>query len=544
MTAIKGQNRIHSRSPFFINCVPTGGQTISSATLTLKVQTGSRSAAVTSMTDLATYNLSSTNPIDNIIVFDIASIIADYFTHDNDQYNLTSVTYANQKQVAFVYWDKRVIDTGGSTDTSGYYVVTDGYGTFKEGVNWQPVTDATGNYGNPAWSPTVAKGTDRTIMATQCYRQISEDSYAFLPIYMGEFDENNTSAATLATVMFGEGEAWKTWTNGNTSQKHTYGIDASDDRLTDVRQGVVYIPVGKKNMGANWKSGYDYLRVGHLIDRSQTAAGKEKVTVYPEPADCTSVSGGATVEIAMGGLTAASLDPDAGDVYVWSIDAFTDCAVSYPATDVSASYVSYDGEILSLSIPIANQSMVDCFCNTLVEVGSTLADLPIQEQSNNIALVNDNPVIRYEIICEPKYNVVDAFFINKWGAWDCFTFLKASTERLSVSQQSYKKNIAYVDSNAYTYDSSQNTRQRYNVNGKRSITLNTGYVGESFNLLLEEMLLSEKMYLIVTDINGDEQVVPVNPSTTQVEMRRHVNESLINYTLDFEYANDQIQNIV
>ena len=52
------------------------------------------------------------------------------------------------------------------------------------------------------------------------------------------------------------------------------------------------------------------------------------------------------------------------------------------------------------------------------------------------------------------------------------------------------------------------------------------------------------MYLIVTDINGDEQVVPVNPSTTQVEMRRHVNESLINYTLDFEYANDQIQNIV
>jgi hypothetical protein len=544
MTAIKGQNRIHSRSPFFINCVPSGGQTISSATLTLKVQTGSRSAAVTSMTDLATYNLSSTNPIDNIIVFDIAPIIADYFTHDNDQYNLTSVTYANQKQVAFVYWDKRVTDTGGSTDTSGYYVVTDGYGTFKEGVNWQPVTDATGNYGNPAWSPATAKRTERTIAATDCYRQMGESSYAILPIYMGEFDVAATDSSTFARVMFGAGEAWKTYSQGNNVQIYDWQIGDSDSRLADVRQGLAYVPIGYNNMGANWISGYDYLRVGHMIDRSETASGSETTDIAIQVSDATSVLSGANAVLTNASIAENALNPSPGESYIWTINAFVDCGVSWPQTDVTASYQSYDGTALTVSIPAAQQALVDCFCNTAVEVASTIYAVPIVETSNDIAIINDNPVIRYEIICEPKYNVVDAFFINKWGAWDCFTFLKASTERLSVSQQSYKKNIAYVDSNAYTYDSSQNTRQRYNVNGKRSITLNTGYVGESFNLLLEEMLLSEKMYLIVTDINGDEQVVPVNPSTTQVEMRRHVNESLINYTLDFEYAYDQINNVV
>jgi hypothetical protein len=80
---------------------------------------------------------------------------------------------------------------------------------------------------------------------------------------------------------------------------------------------------------------------------------------------------------------------------------------------------------------------------------------------------------------------------------------------------------------------------QYNKNGYKSITVNTGFVNESFNLLLEEMMLSEKMYLIIDDV-----VEPVNLNTSSVEFKTSVNDKTINYTLDFDFAYDQLNNIV
>lgn len=544
MTAIKGQNRIHSRSPWVFNCAPQGGQTITSATLDITIQKGSRSAAVTSMTDMATFSLSSSNAVSGIIPFDVSPLISDYFKHTAGTYDNTSVTYANEEQLFFVLWEKTVVDTGGSTDTSGYYVSMDGYSEWQEGSNYAPVTTATGNYGSPAWSPATAKRTERTIAATDCYRQMGESSYAILPIYMGEFDVAATDSSTFARVMFGAGEAWKTYSQGNNTQIYDWQIGDSDSRLADVRQGLAYVPIGYNNMGANWISGYDYLRVGHMIDRSETASGSETTDIAIQVSDATSVALGANAVLTNAYINENAISPSPGESYIWTINAFVDCAVSWPQTDVTASYQSYDGTALTVSIPAAQQSLVDCFCNTAVEVASTIYAVPIVETSNDIAIINDNPVLRYEIVCEPKYNVVDAFFINKWGAWDCFSFLKASKESMSVSSKSYKKNVREVTSQVYTYDTTDSATKRYNTNGRRSISVNTGFVSESFELLLKEMLLTERMFLVITDVDGNEVVQPVTPQTTSVEYKRHVNDGLINYTLDFQYANDVIQNVV
>jgi len=550
MTAIKGQNRIHSRSPWVVNCAPQGAATITSATLGVTVQKGSRSAAVTSMTDMATFSLSSSNAISGIIPFDISPLISDYFKHTAGTYDNTSLAYANEEQLFFVLWEKSVVDTSGTVATSGYYVSMDGYSDWQEGSNYAPITTATGNYGSPAWSPATAKRTERTIAATDCYRQMGESSYAILPIYMGEFDESDVAAVTSARVMFGAGEAWKTYSQGNNAQQYDWSIAASDSRIADVRQGLAYVPIGFNNMAGNWITGYDYLRVGHMIDRDQTASGSETTDIAIQVADATSVSAGANAQLTnasiseLTDLNENALNPSPGESYIWTINAFVDCTVSWPQTDVTASYQSYDGTTLIVSIGASQQALVDCFCGTEVEVASTIYAVPIVETSNDIAIVNDNPVLRYEIVCEPKHNVVDAFFINKWGAWDCFTFLKASKESMIVTSKSYKKNVRAVTANVYTYDTTDSATKRYNTNARRSISVNTGFVDESFELLLEEMLLTERMFLVITDVDGNEVVQPVTPQTTSVEFKRHVNDGLINYTLDFQYANDVIQNVV
>ena len=155
MTAVKNNNRIHTRSPFYINAVPTTG-TINQADLTLKLQTGTRFAAG-SMTDLKTYTLTSTNAIDNVIVFNISPLITDYLSRTTENYDIDLPTAATANECLYVFWDLSVTRTGGTDDSSGYYVGVEGYSKFSDGVNWQPVTDATGNYGNPAWSPQQQK---------------------------------------------------------------------------------------------------------------------------------------------------------------------------------------------------------------------------------------------------------------------------------------------------------------------------------------------------------------------------------------------------
>jgi hypothetical protein len=440
---LKDTDRIFARSPYYINCVPSVGKTIQSASLTVEIQTGQRSSlASPPMTTVKQYDLSKSNAIDGIIVFDIAPLIADYFDQDATQFDATAdTTYPNYYQSFFVYVTKTVTHTDTSTSvTNQYYSAWDGYSEYKDGVNYLPSTGATGNYGDPDWTNgtggTYPYETDVTIMATNCYRQIGEDSYALLGLFMGAFDTNNLDLATIARIKFGAGsENWKTDEGYAGSDKYDIDISGSDSRLGEPNEYAVYIPIGKKNLGANWQS-TDLVQVQH--------------------------------------------------------------------------------------------SMLKANLTGLPTIGT-----------NDLDSVNDQPVFQYHVICEPKYNVIDCLFVNKWGAWDSFSFLKRSNERISVTDSMYNSSIGEVVSEAYTYDQTKHIRKRFNTQGKRSISVNTGYVQESFNLLLEEMIVSDTIYLIIDDV-----IYPVNINTKSIELRKSVNDKLINYTLDFDFAYDKIQTFV
>ena len=557
-TALKNHRPVRTRSPFFINCVPTTGETITSASLTVRIKNGNRSAALAGTT-LKTYTLSKSNAVDGIIVFDIAPLASDFLDHsynndikfgqvelaDNSNISanaspvseqgryltLTTNTsgFCNLKvgdkwfittpaftggggscassypektwEVSLLYWtatdivfdygegnetfyclslssaaldfgvkaykdnsaaanevlfveiDKTVVDSSTTTETLDiYHTANFGYSGFKDGVNFLPTTGAIGNYGYVAWSPAVAKETDVTIMATNCYRQMGQDSYAILPIFTGEFDRNNPNVSTRGRIKFGPGqvgpspsydtvEKWL-WFSPNSTSAVTVNnitdieIIPSDGMTDQVEYSVTYLPLGKKNLCSNFVTGEDYLRVGHFVDR----------------------------------------------------------------VDLGSPYVS---------------------------------------DENDLASVNGQDVLRYEIVCEPKYNVVDCLFVNKFGFWDSFSFIKKSMSQMITTESKFQRNIGEVVNNEYNYSVNAAQKQRYNVNGSKSIIVNTGFVNESFSQLLEEILLSESIVLIIDDV-----FTQVTIQTNQVDLKKSVNDNLINYSLTFDFAYNELNNVV
>ena len=146
---------------------------------------------------------------------------------------------------------------------------------------------------------------------------------------------------------------------------------------------------------------------------------------------------------------------------------------------------------------------------------------------------NDNKIAHdYEVVCEPKYTPYLVQFVNKYGVSDYISFFKKSTEQGSFSQDQYQKSI-YAD--AYTDVNYVNGKyQSFNINSRNTLTLNTGFVDESYGEIMEEILMSEKVAIL-----EDNEWIAIQPNRGTIYYQKSVNDKTINYTMSFTYAFDQ-----
>jgi hypothetical protein len=154
-------------------------------------------------------------------------------------------------------------------------------------------------------------------------------------------------------------------------------------------------------------------------------------------------------------------------------------------------------------------------------------EIAIQEEVASVW--TDRHVIKMIPQCEPKYTPLKCDFVNKWGAWQSITFFKRSDESFEVKGSKYQLMPSSEDYNVY-----KGEMQSFNVNGKESIKVNTGWVDEHYKEIIRELLLSETILI------NDNKVVPKTQST---ELFKKVNTKVINYTLEFEYAFAHINKI-
>ena len=89
-----------------------------------------------------------------------------------------------------------------------------------------------------------------------------------------------------------------------------------------------------------------------------------------------------------------------------------------------------------------------------------------------------------------------------------------------------------------TYDRSRHQQKILTKNGTEKLTLNTGYYPEEYNEVFKEMQLSEDCWI---EINN--KTLPINVSSSSLNYKTHLNDKLINYTFDFSYAFNKVNDI-
>ena len=152
---------------------------------------------------------------------------------------------------------------------------------------------------------------------------------------------------------------------------------------------------------------------------------------------------------------------------------------------------------------------------------------------------NGTETIKVITLDECKYEPKKVTFINKFGVLQDMFFFKKSVERMTVKKDSYKANIrGQYDQ----YSISSHVNRDFNVSGKESITLSSGYLSEEYNEVFKQLMLSEKVW--VTNVTDTEvQVLPINVKTSDITYKTSLNNKLVEYTIEFDNSFDTINNI-
>ena len=167
----------------------------------------------------------------------------------------------------------------------------------------------------------------------------------------------------------------------------------------------------------------------------------------------------------------------------------------------------------------------------------TATKATISTSATSVAATSGNYTWTIERVCSAKYSPIQMRFINKNGVpQDQYFFLK-SVENVNTRSETFKRNIfTYSSSN---YDVKSHQTQTFNKTGKKRFTLNTDYLAEAYNAVMEDIMLSEYVWIYF-----DSKWHPVTVSTSTLLKKTSVNDKLIQYTIEVEDANDIINNIV
>lgn len=125
----------------------------------------------------------------------------------------------------------------------------------------------------------------------------------------------------------------------------------------------------------------------------------------------------------------------------------------------------------------------------------------------------------------------DVYFQNKQGHLQTLTFFKERKDTLSTTSENYNSNNGQPSTGIHQFVD-------YNKNATKPFKMSTGFVDESINEDITQLLLSEKVYLYENNL-----MTPVNITQNSLSYKNRVNDKLVDYVLDFRYSFNMINNI-
>lgn len=157
-------------------------------------------------------------------------------------------------------------------------------------------------------------------------------------------------------------------------------------------------------------------------------------------------------------------------------------------------------------------------------------NVTVQQEDYNF--LEEVKIYRFD---ECKYDPIRVKFVNRYGAMEDLWFFKTSKLKTKVDSDTYQNNQLLSNGGYNTYD---HQFRKYNIQAKETLTINSGFVVEEMNESFTQLLMSSKVW-----ITYEGREMPVNIKTTDIEHKTSLNDKLIQYTMDVDFAFNKINTI-
>lgn len=134
-----------------------------------------------------------------------------------------------------------------------------------------------------------------------------------------------------------------------------------------------------------------------------------------------------------------------------------------------------------------------------------------------------------------KYPLYNCFFKNKYGFWQSIPFNLRSKTTINVESNEYNPVVSFFGE----YSLASHNTKTYIPSAKDVISCNTDYIPEEYNVLFDELLLSEFVYLETGGV-----YLPVNVNKNSLDKKTRKFDKLIQYTMDFKYSFNKMNNVI
>lgn len=222
-----------------------------------------------------------------------------------------------------------------------------------------------------------------------------------------------------------------------------------------------------------------------------------------------------------------SFEDESGDIYTTSISSSTDSGeqIKY-VSNVITSSKSFESRVLGNGGTFEGGQCLTEFDNQY----SIFPTKSVYVEHSN----GDIDFLRVENISECKYTPNKITFVNRFGAYQDLWFFKTSKLKMNVEDKSFRANTLVQGS----YDTSKHQYKTLFKKGKQTLSLSSGFYPEEYNEVFKQLLLSEDVW-----INYENNTLPVNIKSSDISFKTRLNDSLIEYNIELEFAYDTINSV-
>lgn len=150
--------------------------------------------------------------------------------------------------------------------------------------------------------------------------------------------------------------------------------------------------------------------------------------------------------------------------------------------------------------------------------------------------VGDTSIYNFVAGCEPKYEVFNLHFLNKFGGFESREFTKVSRKSLAITKTDFGRlpytidasgNVNYYNSNGVYNE----TRSTYASQFTEKLTLNTDVLTDAEYVWLAELILSPLIY-----IEQGAFFIPIAIAANNYNFNKVIVDKITNLTIDVAYG--------